>query len=290
MKRCLCLFWLALWSVPLLAGQTSEPAELPAGTRILKNLAYGPDKAQQLDVYIPPGARQAPVILMVHGGAWRLGDKAMSSVIDNKLKHWLPRGVVFVSINYRLLPKAGPLEQERDVLRALAYVQTHSADWGANAREVVLMGHSSGAHLVDLISSDAGKAMAQIQDVSPWLGTVSLDTAAMDLRQIMEKRHLPFYDRVFGKDPGYWREASPMFRLKSSARPLLAVCSSVRADHPCAQAHAYADKARRLGVRVQVLEEPRGHAAINADLGLRGEFTNVADGFLVSLSPAFAAK
>jgi acetyl esterase/lipase len=54
---------------------------------------------------------------------------------------------VVVSTNYRMLPLADPLEQARDVGRALAAVQARAAGWGADGRQIVLMGHSSGGHL-----------------------------------------------------------------------------------------------------------------------------------------------
>ncbi|MBU6249022.1 MAG: alpha/beta hydrolase, partial [Xanthomonadaceae bacterium] len=65
-------------------GNRVPAAELPAGTRVVRDVAYGPDALQRLDVYAPAGAHDAPVILMVHGGGWRRGDKAMSNVVANK--------------------------------------------------------------------------------------------------------------------------------------------------------------------------------------------------------------
>ena len=65
---------------------------LPAGVRLLRDVAYGSDREQRMDVYLPPPAKlqaeSAPVILMVHGGAWRVGDKAHRPVIENKVARW----------------------------------------------------------------------------------------------------------------------------------------------------------------------------------------------------------
>uniref|UniRef100_UPI0039B64623 alpha/beta hydrolase n=1 Tax=Vibrio vulnificus TaxID=672 RepID=UPI0039B64623 len=90
-------------------------AGLPAGSRVLRDQPYGPDPAQRMDVFIPPGARSAPVILMVHGGGWRRGDKAHGRVVDNKVAHWLPAGAIVVSVNYRMLPEADVPTQRDDV-------------------------------------------------------------------------------------------------------------------------------------------------------------------------------
>lgn len=269
-------------------ADSAAAAKLPAGARVLRDLAYGEDKAQRLDVYIPAGVKHAPVIFMVHGGAWRVGDKAMGRVVDNKVAHWLPQGVVFVTVNYRLLPAANPVQQAEDVQRALAFAQSHADSWGADPTGFVLMGHSAGAHLVSLINSSPQRAAAF--GARPWLGAVSLDTATMDVVATMQHQHYRFYDDVFGTDPAFWRQASPQQQLSTAAPPLLAVCSSLRPDHPCAQNHAYAEAAGRLGLRVEVVEQALRHADINGDLGRPSAYTAAVDAFLASLEPAFAPE
>lgn len=92
--------------------------QLPPGARAIRNLAYGSTPRQSMDVYLPASAASAagaPVILMVHGGAWKFGDKGASAVLEHKLQRWLPLGFVFISINYRLLPAAAPWQQAQDV-------------------------------------------------------------------------------------------------------------------------------------------------------------------------------
>lgn len=262
---------------------TSAPFGLPAETRLLRDLAYGPHARQRMDVYVPhraTTASPAPIILMVHGGAWRFGDKAMRRVVENKVKHWLPGGFIFVSTNYRLLPDTAPLEQARDVARALASVQARAADWGGDPSRVVLMGHSAGAHLVALLT--ANPAMAQALGARPWRGTVALDSAAMNVVPIMEGRHPRLYDRAFGPSAADWTAASPTLQLTPAAPPLLAVCSSRRKD-ACPQAEGLRDRAATLGTRVDVLPQDLSHSDINQRLGLPGDYTAAVDTFLRSL-------
>lgn len=263
-----------------------QDALTAAQSPVHKDVAYGRDPSQTLDVYAPQTPAQgAPVIFMVHGGAWAIGDKASSHVVRHKAARWLPRGLFFVSVNYRMLPEADPLEQARDVARALAFAQQQAVSWGGDAGRFVLMGHSAGAHLVSLLA--ANPSLAQAQGAKPWLGTVSLDSAAFDVDAIMTARHPRLYDRAFGKDPVFWRATSPLHQLTQAQAPLLAVCSS-RRDDACPQAQAFADKARSLGMRVTVLPQDRSHGEINDELGKPGAYTDAVEDFLGSLDTRLA--
>jgi|KBSSwiStaDraftv2_1062776.scaffolds.fasta_scaffold41230_2 acetyl esterase/lipase len=255
--------------------------DLPAGARVERDLAYGPAAAQRLDVYIPEGAKNAPILVVVHGGAWMLGDKGNSGVVANKAKHWLPRGYIVVSPNYRMARPPNPLEQTEDVGRALAFVQANASSWGGDGTRIVLMGHSSGAHLVTLLA--AAPAVVARSGAKPWLGTVSLDSAALDLVELMNAHHPRFYDRVFGADPGRWAEVSPLHQLTAPPLPLLLVCSSRRGDS-CAAARRLAAKAVSLGGRATVLPLDLGHGEINSELGHQVGYTASVDEFFRSLT------
>lgn len=257
-------------------GEAAQ-AKLPAGVRLVPNVAYGAERAQRFDVYIPRDAARAPVILMVHGGGWKHGDKAMERVVENKLAYWSARGFIFISVDYRMLPEADVLTQARDVAAALAAAQARAAEWGGDPARVVLMGHSAGAHLVSLLASAPA-----LHGGSRWLGTVALDSAAFDIEQIMQGRHMRLYDEPFGQDPAYWRSVSPYAQLARAGQPLLAVCSS-RRDDSCAQASRYAAKAAPLGMRVQVLPQDLSHKEINETLGQDGAYTQAVDQFIGSL-------
>lgn len=266
-----------------LAGPT-----VPEGVRRIADIAYGQDPRQRMDVYLPEkttsaaNAVKVPVIVMVHGGAWMVGNKAMPKVVDNKVAHWVKqKGWIFVSVGYRLSPQADPLVQARDVAAALAKAQSMAASWGGDSSRFFLMGHSAGAHLVALLG--ASPALAREAGAQPWLGTVALDSAALDLERIMKTRHMRFYDRVFGADPAYWRSVSPSHVLAPDAAPVLLVCSTQRGDGPCPQARDFAARARARGLRAGVLEQNLTHEQINTLLGLPGAYTDAVDGFMSDL-------
>jgi acetyl esterase/lipase len=263
---------------------TSGSVALPADSKLLKDITYGEADAQKMDVYLPAHADHAPVILMVHGGGWRRGDKAMSQVVDNKAARWVAQGFIFISINYRMLPKADVLTQADDVARALAAAQSRAAVWGGDPAKFILMGHSAGAHLVALLSAAPARALAQ--GAHPWLGTVALDSAALDVVRIMQSRHYRLYDDAFGKDEAFWKAASPFHVLNAAATPMLLVCSTTRPDKPCDQAVAFAAKAVALGVRAEVNGQALSHKEVNQKLGLNGAYTDAVERFIGSLGAA----
>jgi acetyl esterase/lipase len=256
---------------------------LPSGATVETDIAYGSDPAQKLDLYRPAQAQGAPLIFMVHGGGWRHGDKGMLRAVKNKVTYWVGKGYVLVSVNYRVLPQARPVEQANDAAKALAFVQSKASSWGADPSKVVLMGHSAGAHLVSLMSADPSIATRQGMSKS-WLGTIAIDSAAFDVVKIMNARHFRLYDEAFDKDPNYWREGSPTHRLTNKlAAPMLAVCSSRRSD-ACVQAQTFADKAASLGGnRVSVMPIDLSHGELNDQLGTPGAYTTGVVAFLRSL-------
>ncbi len=255
--------------------------------RVLRDVAYGRHPRQRMDVYLPQKAAAAPVIFMVHGGAWRVGDKDAAAVVENKVARWVSKGFVLISVNYRLLPEAAPLEQVLDVTRALVAAQDKAASWGGDPGKFILMGHSAGAHLVAMVAAIPEKAYKL--GAQTWLGTVLLDSAALDVVKIMENKHARFYDRAFGDNPVYWRAASPFHALEAYARPFLAVCSS-RREGSCAQAETFAAKAGTLGVSVTVRPEDLSHKKINQLLGTEGAYTEAVEAFMESLDASLLPK
>jgi len=267
------------------AQRYGKEITLPPDARVERDVAYGGDPQQRMDVYIPAQAHDAPVILLVHGGGWQRGDKAMNNVVQNKLTGWVPRGFVLISVNYPMLPKTDPVQQARSVAQALAYAQQHAAEWGGDPHKFILMGHSAGAHLVSLISAEP--SMATSLGAQPWLGTIALDSAVFNVTQIMRGHHFPLYDRAFGSDPAFWDAASPIVQLRSKIAPFLAVCSSRRNDS-CPQAQAFVDKARSYGTQARVLPEDLSHGEINERLGEHSDYTAQVEAFMASLDPAVA--
>lgn len=268
-------------------------------TRFGKNIpthadvAYGPDPLQRMDIYLPEkkqGAGNAPVLLMVHGGGWKRGDKRLGAALQNKVPYYNGKGIAVVSLNYRLVPQVTPVDQAQDVAKALAFIQDNAGKWGADKSRVVLMGHSAGAHLVTLVTADARLNFAR--NALPWLGTISLDGAGVDVEKTMTEgtsmRLLKdIYNNAFGNDPALWKAASPMAQLRPGAAPMLMICSTTRPDKPCKQTEDFVAKAKQMGVRASTLPVAMSHGEINSDVGLENELTRAIDQFMASLGLKF---
>jgi len=245
--------------------------------RELHDVAYGPDASQRFDVYAPPNARNAPMIVMVHGGGWRIGDKSFQRMWRNKVAHWVPKGFVVIVPNYRMLPAANPMEQARDVARAIATAEEKAAAWGGDRSRVVLMGHSAGAHLIALVTTS--QQLAPELRGATWRGAILLDSAALDVVQLMRQPHYRLYDDAFGADPAFWKAVSPYHALTKREPPLLAVCSTPRPDS-CTQAAGFVAKATSLGMQASVLKENLSHEQINETLGAASDYTTAVDRFI----------
>lgn len=253
----------------------------------LVDIAYGPAPEQRYDLYPAASGERSPVILMVHGGGWYRGDKDMGRVVDNKQAHWVPKGIALASTNYRMQPKAPPLEQARDVARALADLQAKAAEFRVDRDNIVLMGHSAGAHLIALLA--ARPELLAEAGARPPKAYVVLDSGALDVPEIMNARHFRLYDRAFGSNPADWTAASPYHHLRQATAPMMIVCSSRRSD-ACPQGRNFAAKAQSLGSRVEVLPLDMTHGAINYELGKEADYTAKVESFLASASPAFAER
>jgi len=246
----------------------------------LLNIAYGSDPAQKLDVYRPENAKHVPILFMVHGGAWRVGDKASQSFVQNKVNHWVPKGYIVISINYRMLPAANPLVQANDVAHALAFVQSKANTWGGDASHIVLLGHSAGAHLVSLLA--ASPSLVQQNGAKPWLGTIVLDSAAVDVARVMRLPHMSFYDDAFGSDPAFWNHVSPIAQLNSQPKPMFLVCSTLRRIS-CMQAKQFQSKVTEFKGKATVFPIALSHMELNQQLGLESDYTHQVEEFLQSL-------
>lgn len=245
--------------------------------------AYGADPRQRLDIY-PAEGRDAPLIVFVHGGGWAAGDKR--SAAGAKPEHFAARGFAFASVNYRLVPDVSVADQARDVARAIAWLEREAPRIGADPRQIVLMGHSAGAHLAALLATDPTYLREAGVRFDSVRGAVLLDGAGYDITERMRDAG-PFerrlYERAFGTDPADWRRLSPSTHVAApNAAGWLLLHVQDRVDSQ-RQADALAVMLREVGNSAIVNGFDTTHGALNRDLGTEGDrATGVVDAFLDS--------
>lgn len=258
------------------------------------NVAYGPTEREKMDVFLPPEPLRgsAPIIVMVHGGGWCVGDKASLGVVENKLKRWGPQGFIFISLNYPMVDNgADALKQAGHVASAVAHIQRNAKEWGGDADKIILMGHSAGAHLVSLVNADG--QIRKAANMGKVLGTVSLDAGAINVVKQMPNVYDALklrYKEAFGTTEAGWIAASPYHQLDKGAAPWLGVCSTTRKDDPCGHAREYVTKSKSLGIAAEVLPQRKSHGAINKELGEPGAYTDAVEKFMAGLDEEVARR
>ena len=139
---------------------------------------------QVLDIYVPQQKPEqpAPVMFWIHGGGWQVGDK---SDVALKPKVLTERGMVFVSTNYRLLPKVTMEELTGDVAASLGWVHKNIAQYGGDPQRIVVGGHSAGAQLAALICTDQRYLNTQGVSLDVIKGCVPVDGDTYDIPKII---------------------------------------------------------------------------------------------------------
>ncbi len=113
-------------------------------------------------MFLPKGKQDYPVVILVHGGAWIMGDNRCCGLYSSVGEFLASQGIAAVLPNYRLSPGVKHPEHIKDLARASSpWTKNHIAEHGGRADEIFLMGHSAGGHLVALLTTDEKYLQAQ---------------------------------------------------------------------------------------------------------------------------------
>ena len=139
------LIKLALNPIDVLGRMFTFNNEMPKGSRIEKDIAYGQHRLQRYDLILPDKPNpNAPVIAYIHGGGWVVGHKngfrRMGAV-------WARLGFPVININYRLGPRHNWRAQTHDIHNAIQHAQARLAKSEGHSQPLILAGDSAGAHL-----------------------------------------------------------------------------------------------------------------------------------------------
>ena len=171
----------------LRSGEQLVPA-YPKGTQRLLDISYVTNghERQKLDLFIPANATNSlPVIIWVHGGAWKGGSK------ENPMgRSYLSRGYAVASINYRLSQHAVFPAQIEDCKAAVRWLRAHAKEYNLDPDRFAAWGASAGGHLVALLgtsgdvkSFDVGENLdfsSRVQAVVDFFGPTDLTLMSKD--------------------------------------------------------------------------------------------------------------
>lgn len=170
----------------------------------------------KVDLYLPAGRKDYPVVLFVHGGGWSHGDKKFWFDLYGRLgRAFAEKGIGVAVTNYRLAPETKGLDQAKDVARAFAWLYRNIGKYGGRADALFLAGHSAGGHLVSLIASDEHYLRDEGIDPKVIRGVISV-SGVYDVRP-----ELFLFASVFGRDSETRRLASPVTHVKAGLPPFL---------------------------------------------------------------------
>ena len=161
-----------LWGVP-------EPPPDACQVEVVEDVVYwnGPEAdnfRHRLDVFVPRGKKNCPVVMLVHGGAWMVGDNRSCGLYSSVGRFLASQGIAAVLPNYRLSPGVKHPAHIEDVARAFAWTRTHIADFGGCPDEIFVVGHSAGGHLVSLLATDERYLAAEGAETSDIKGVIAV--------------------------------------------------------------------------------------------------------------------
>lgn len=156
MRRALAKYMLGV--LPLLAcpqiRANDEPGvdDVPNATPTIADIQYGPDHIRQrMDLYLPDvSSPPYPVVIWIHGGGWRSGDKSSTSLRTSDLR---AAGLAVIGLNYRLSFEATFPAQLHDCKGAIRWIRANAASYGLNPDRIGVWGPSAGGHLAALVGT-----------------------------------------------------------------------------------------------------------------------------------------
>jgi triacylglycerol lipase len=204
--------------------QEKEPY---SGIKVARDVKYGPDERNLIDIFSADGAgAPRPVLMFVHGGAYVGGSKHQpgSPFYDNVMVWAARHGLVGVNVEHRLAPKNPWPAAQEDLASAVRYVAAHASEYGGRADKIFLMGHSAGGTHVSIYVSHpqfwgpSGSGLA---------GAIFSSAGVYDLTVSGESEGRVAY---FGADTSLYAERSALSGLVKGNVPFM--FSSAELDPP----------------------------------------------------------
>ena len=238
-----------------------------------RDVAYGPDPLQTLDIAFQPG-RPRPALVLFHPGGWFMGDKTTGHPL---MVEYVQLGYVVASVNFRHSTTArfpGPVD---DCRAAVRHLRENAAAYGLDPKRIGVLGWSSGAHLAMMVALQDG-----VQAAVGYSGVY--DFLIEEQGAFPNSEHDPAVVKFLGvaprSDPDLARRASPLTHLTPDDPPLLVLHGELDRRIDVAQARQLAARSKALGRTDEVVVIPggdHGRDMLPADSDLRGRVRDFLD-------------
>jgi acetyl esterase/lipase len=222
---------------PELLGGTNQlfsgmNAGIDPATVVTRDLQYGPDPRNRLDIFARDGLSDAPVLVFVHGGGFVMGDKHTegSPFYSNVGDFAARQGWVGVTLTYRLAPASKFPSGPEDLAAAVQWLRDNIAQYGGSPDKIVLSGQSAGAAHVAAYVAHKRFHVAERGGIA---GAVLMSGIYDTLNTTANDFHRAYY----GEERADWGPASMQAGLINSDIPLLVtVCEFDPTDFQVAAA------------------------------------------------------
>ncbi len=290
------------------AGDTDQPGDTASpytGPDVVadRDLVYplpsgGNAASSTLDVYYRPDGGPKRLVLLVHGGSWVSGDKENFDIAaPDLIPWWVERDYVVVAVNFRLAsPPGGPLEvgpmdQAMDIANALRWIEDHAADYGITEAGAVLLGFSSGAHLVALLGADGQYLETAGLGEEYVAATISLDVHAYDVPYALGlmpgsvvEANIPLIEHLFGDTEAEQLEASPIGYVDGFVADALLITAEPSPQEVGSHGYIASSVTERYAAALQLAGQmavthhwnDETHSALVLDFGAEGDAPTVA--------------
>jgi arylformamidase len=206
------------------------------------DVAYGPSRAERLDVY--PASGPGPVQVFFHGGYWMRHDKRDYGFIADA---FVPAGAAFVNVDYGLVPSVNFDELVRQCRAALAWVWRNADSFGADRTRIFASGNSAGGHLAAMMAATDWPAFGADLPADLIKGACGI-SGIYDLEPI----RLCFLNDTLGLGPGDVARLSPIALEPRGAGPTLLAVGDQEGPEFLRQAEDLAAAWRSRGAQVEV--------------------------------------
>jgi len=221
------------------------------------------DFSLKLDLYLPKQAN-APLVVYVHGGAWRAGSKS-----DVPIVNLLDHGFAIASVDYRLSTQAPFPAQVHDIKAAIRFLRASSEQFDISTRRIAIIGSSAGGHLAALVGvtngdkeleGRVGRHLDQsstVQCIVSLYGASNLQTILSQSTETGLKMRVPALQLLLGGQPTEKPElaklASPVAHLDKHDPPLLLIHGDSDPQMPPQQSREFAETYRALSLPVEFI-------------------------------------